>query len=261
MILTSQNYHSLEANQHYMSNSQFKEFEECESKAMAKLSGAFIAPSNEHFLLGSYVHAYVEGTLDEFKESTPELFNTKGELYSKYENANTMIATLRDDPFIQFVLQGQKEIIMTANLFGAPWKVKVDILNQERGRIVDLKTVKGIREKYWNKEYGVYQSFIEFYKYIRQMAVYVEIERINSGRENWLEPLIVAVSKESVPDKCVIGFDASRLEIELEEVKTKMERILSVKNGFVEPAKCGTCNYCKRTKQLRTITHYSDLMV
>lgn len=261
MILTSQNYHSLEADRFYMSNSQFKAFEECEAQAMAKLSGAYIAPFNENFLLGSYVHAYVEGTLDEFKENTPELFNAKGQLFAKYENANAMLDTIRNDEFIQFLLQGQKEIIITANMFGAPWKVRMDIYNPERGRIIDLKTVKGIRDKYWNKEYGYYESFIEHYKYVRQMAVYAEIERIYNGREDWLEPLIIAVSKENVPDKEVIGFDPDRLQIELNEIAEKMPRILAVKKGHESPSRCGQCNYCKRTKKLRGITHYSELAV
>lgn len=261
MILTSQNYHSIEANLYYMSNSQFKSFEECEAKVMAELSGAFIAPSNDNFLLGSYVHAYVEGTLDQFKESTPELFTNKGQLYSKYEVGDAMIQTIKNDEFIRFVLQGDKELIMTAELFGVPWKVKLDVLNQQRGRIVDLKTVKGLRERYWNKEYGAWESFIEHYKYIRQMAIYAEVERVVNGRENWLEPLIVAVSKESVPDKEVIGFDAERLKIELDEVAEKIGHIMEVKRGLVAPRHCGHCAYCKQIKKLRSITHYSDLAV
>lgn len=261
MELNSQNYHSLEANRHYMSNSQLKDFEDCEAAAMAKLSGEYIAPSNDAFLFGSYVHAYVEGTLDEFKENTPELFNSKGELYAKYETAGTMIETIKRDPFIQFVLQGQKEIIMTADMFGAPWKIKVDVLNLDRGRIVDLKTVKGIYTKHWNTSQGVYESFVEHYKYIRQMAVYVEVERLNSGRDGWLEPLIVAISKETVPDKEVIGFDDGRLQMELEETERLMQRVLSVKHGHEPPISCGRCNYCKRKKMLRGIIHYNDLIV
>ena len=158
-------------------------------------------------------------------------------------------------------MQGQKEIIMTANMFGAPWKIKVDVLNLAKGRIVDLKTVKGIHEKYWNKEYGAYESFVEHYKYIRQMAIYAEVERINSGREKWLETLIVAISKESVPDKIVIGFDNDRLRIELDDTASKMERVLAVKKGQISPSSCGRCHYCRGRKQLRGITHYSDLAV
>lgn len=261
MILTSQNYHSNEANRYYMSNSQFKGFEECEAREMAKLNGGYIAPSNEAFALGSYVHAWLEGTLDEFRESTPELFKANGELYAKYDVAHAMIETLKSDKFVQFVLQGHKEVIMVSEMFGAPWKVKLDVYNPDRGRIVDLKTLKGLREKYWDKQYGAYVSFIENFKYIRQMAIYAEVERLYSGRDNWLEPLIVAVSKEEIPDKDIIGFDNDRLQVELEEVGQKMERILAVKKGLLEPERCEQCHYCRRTKQLRRITHYSDLAV
>lgn len=261
MDLNNQNYHSNEANRYYMSNSQYKDFLDCEAAAMAKISGALITPPNDACLLGSYVHAWVEGTLDEFKEQNTALFKSNGELYAKYENANSMIETLRNDAFIQFILQGQKEIIMTAEMFGTPWKVKLDVYNPERGRFADLKTVANIRGKHWDKRQGAYVSFVEAFNYIRQMSIYAEIEKRVTGREEWIEPLIVAISKEEVPDKEVIGLDPHRMKMELEEVEQNMERIVAVKSGYEQPKRCEHCNYCKRSKQLRTITHYSDLLV
>ena len=261
MILTSSNYHSREANQYYMSNSQFKDFEECEALAMAKIRGDIITPPNDSCLLGSYVHAWVEGTLDDFKASTPELFKSNGQLYAKYEAAAAMIETIHSDQFIQFILQGEKEVILTDIMFGAPWKVKLDVYNPDRKRIVDLKTVREIRGRHWDAKLGGYVNFIEAFQYARQMAIYAEIERLFTNSDNRLEPLIVAISKEDVPDKEVIGFDQQRLQSELDYIESKMERIISVKNGLLSPDRCEQCIYCRRTKQLRGITHYSDLMV
>lgn len=261
MILTNLNYHSLEANRYYMSNSQYKDFLDCEAMAMAKITGALITPPNDACLLGSYVHAWVEGTLDEFKDQNPALFKQNGELYAKYESAHAMIATLRNDPFIQFVLQGRKEVIITAEMFGTPWKIKLDVYNTERGRFADLKTVANITAKHWDKRQGAYVSFVEAFGYIRQMALYAEIERIATSRRERLEPLIIAISKEDIPDKEVIGMDDDRLQLELMEVEARMERILMVKAGHEQPERCEHCTYCRRTKQLRTITHYSDLVV
>jgi hypothetical protein len=261
MELNNSNYHSNEANRYYMSNSQYKEFMECEAMAMAKIRGDFIQPDKDAYMLGSYVHAWMEGTLDQFKEQNPALFTGKGELYAKYAVGDRMIMTLHNDRLINFLMNGEKEVIFTANMFGMPWKAKFDIYNRERGRIIDLKTVQGLYEKYWDKSVGAYVSFIEAFNYPRQIAVYAEMERIVTGRDGWAESLIIAVTKESEPDKEVIGFDSDRIRYELEVIEQNMPRIIQVKTGAIEPERCGKCTYCKRTKQLKSIKHYAELAV
>jgi hypothetical protein len=242
-----------------MSNSQYKDFMTCEAAAMAKISGEFIDPPGDACLVGSYVHAWLEGTIDEFKESNPALFKQNGELYAKYEIADVMIDTLRRDPFCMFVLEGQKEVIMTAEFAGTVWKVKLDAYKPEKKRFADLKTVRNIRDKVWDDKIG-YCSFVESYGYIRQMAVYAEVEKRWTGRDEWIDPLIVAVSKEEVPDKEVIGFSESDLQRELEEIETNMPKILEVKRGLREPDRCEKCKYCRQTKQIRGVLHYSMLV-
>ncbi|MGW9128106.1 PD-(D/E)XK nuclease-like domain-containing protein [Paenibacillus chitinolyticus] len=258
--LNNSNYFSLEADQVYMSNSQYKDFIDCEARAMAKLSGAWHEPHNDALLVGSYVHAWAEGTLDEFKKSNPELFTNKGELYAKYKNADQMIETLANDPFIMFLLQGEKERIITAEFAGVVWKAKLDVRNQEGERIVDLKTVRDIRGKHWDNDLRCYVSFVEAFGYLRQMALYSELERLYYGHSHWYESYIVAVSKEDPPDKEVIGMDTHRIEEELVEIERKMPQILDVKSGLVEPKRCGTCRYCRETKQLSKVVHYMDLL-
>lgn len=86
-----------------------------------------------------------------------------------------MIETLKDDGLCMFALEGEKEVIITAELFGTHWKSKLDVYNPINGRFVDLKTVKSIYDKVWTDEYG-YCSFVEAYGYTIQMAVYAELE-------------------------------------------------------------------------------------
>jgi PDDEXK-like domain of unknown function (DUF3799) len=257
--LTAENYHSLKANQDYMSNSQYKDFRKCEASALAKVKGEWFSPPSDALLVGSYVHAGIEGVLDEFKADNPSLFTKKGELYSQYKHADKMLHVLQEDPFCMFVLEGQQEIIITEEFAGVMWKAKLDVYNQDRGRIVDLKTCKSIRDKVWDKDRG-YVSFVEAYGYIGQMALYTELEKRHSGRKEWLEPLIVAVSKEEVPDKAIINFDNERLAVELEEVERNMPRIIAVKHGNEKPNRCDKCDYCKATKKVKTILHYSELI-
>ena len=64
--LTAENYYSQVANMAYMSVSQFKAFEQCEAAAMAELYGEYKAPTSTALLVGSYVDAWFEGTLDKF---------------------------------------------------------------------------------------------------------------------------------------------------------------------------------------------------
>ncbi|GMA59705.1 PD-(D/E)XK nuclease-like domain-containing protein [Alicyclobacillus fastidiosus] len=257
--LNNQNYHSTEANREYMSNSQYKDFVTCEAAAMAKLNGLWKEEPSDALLMGTYVHAALEGTLEEFKQSCPELFTQKGELRSQFKLAERMYQTISNDRMCMFVLDGQKEVIMTAEFAGCLWKVKLDSYNREGGRFADVKTVKSIRDKYWDKQYG-YVSFVEAFGYLRQVALYAEIESRWSGSGEWLEPLIVAVSKEDPPDKQIINVDVSRMSMELEEIEKNMPRILAVKSGLEEPTRCETCKYCRETKQLRHVLHYTELL-
>jgi hypothetical protein len=61
-------------------------------------------------------------------------------------------------------------------------------------------------------------------------------------------------------DKEVIGFDNTDIARELEEVKQNMPRIISVKQGIEEPKRCEQCRYCRETKKLRNVVHYSELI-
>ena len=261
--LNNDNYFSLEADQQYMSVSQYKSFLKCETSALAKLRKKYTEPKSDALLFGSYVHAWLDGTQEKFKEDNPELFSskgtTKGQLKSTYRNADEMIKVLQEDPFVMMALDGEKEIIMTGELFGAPWKIKIDVYNPTMGRFADLKTVKAIREKYWHEEHG-YCSFVEAYGYITQMAVYSEIERQNRGGEEWLESYLVAVSKESPPDKAVITIDNEALTYELENIESKIPRIIQLKSGEIEPKRCGKCHYCRMTKKVTSVTHYLELI-
>lgn len=257
LTLTNSNYYSPDADRAYMSNSLYKVFLECEAQAMAKISGEWSEEPSEAMLIGSYTHALVEDGGNSFRADHPEMFKKNGEPYAAYVKAEIMADAILSDDFARFVLQGEYEKIIIAEFAGCTWKAKLDVWTPER--FADLKTVAQIRKKQWDAEFG-WVSFVEGYGYLRQLALYAELERIASGREEWLEPLIVAVSKEDIPDKEVIGIDADRIRYELDLVVEKMPRILSVRSGGEEPKRCGTCKYCRSTKRLGRIVHYTDLL-
>lgn len=260
MKLTPENYYSDEANRHYMSVSQFKDFLQCEAGALAKLTGWKDA-KQDCFTLGSYVHAAIEGpeAVEQFRKENPEIFKKDGELKAEYKQADKMIEAITSDPLCKQMLEGDNEKIVTAELFGVLWKAKIDVISEEDGRITDLKTCKSIHDRYWIDEEKRYGSFVEAFKYPLQLAVYAELERIHSKRFNALEPFIVAVSKEDEPDKAVICFDDQKLADELTYVQQKLPRVIAVKEGIEEPERCEKCRYCRQTKQAGII-HYLDLL-
>lgn len=264
MELNHDNYFSKEADEEYFSVSFFKSMRECEAKTIAKLKSEWIEPPNDAFLLGSLVHHWNEKEdIEEFKLQHPEMFSsrgaTKGELKSNFQIGYKMIETLKNDPMIEKVREGQKEVIMTGELYGAKWKIMIDIYNPEKGCFADLKTTRAIHKKYWNDEIRQHQNFIQYYDYLLQMAVYAEIERQNRGGEDYLQPHIIAVSKEEIPDKAVILVGTEFIKDKLLSLKYLMPEFIAVKEGSREPYRCECCDYCRSTKKIDSIIHYTDL--
>lgn len=251
--LTKDNYHSLEANQHYMSVSQFKQAMQCEAAMIAELKGEFTRPHSTALAVGSYLHAAFES--DEvfgqyLEDNHDSIFKARGGKYSDYEKADEMIETIKNDKFCMFALEGEKEVIMTGELFGAQWKIKVDNINHQRGFFTDLKSTQELAKRYWSEKYSNYVSFVQAYDYVLQMYVYREIIYRNTGR--YYNPYIVAVTKESPPDKAVLHFDSSRFEFEADYIQQMLPSVLEAKVGTKKAHRCDKCAYCRATKQLES---------
>ena len=263
MQLNKENYHSIETNKEYMSVSQFKSFlpqyNGCEAKAMAKLNGEWEDGDNPVFLLGSYVHAWNEGTLQEFIADTPELYKKDGTLYAKYAIGDDMINTLKDDTVAMTALEGQKETIITAEIFGIPWKVMIDSLSREKEAFTDLKTTRDIYKTYWNEDTRERENFIIHWGYDIQMAIYAEAERTDRKGEDYYIPHIVAVSKEDPPDKELIIMPRQDIIPILNQIEPFIPRVYEVWQGKVEPQRCGKCDFCRSTKKLKEAVHYMEI--
>lgn len=260
--LTQDNYYSQEADQRYMSVHQYLDFvghmgvRGCESKAMAKLSGEWEDETTTAMLMGSYVDSYFEGTLDEFMELHPDCFTQKGELKAAYKKAEQMIHRCEQDSYFMSTLAGEKQVIMTGYLFGCEWKIKMDSYIPGVA-IVDLKTSADIHKAWKVQDYG-YASFIEYWGYTLQLAVYQKIVEINTGKK--LPCYISVVTKEDSPEIEVVYVDQTTLDHALNEIELNMQSVLMVKSGEVEPMRCEKCDYCKATKKLTGAINYRDLI-
>ena len=262
MNLNKQNYYSNEADWHYMSVSQFKDFQKCEAAALAKLKGEWNPSSNPIALLvGNYVHSYFESAeahKEFIEENKKSILKKDGNERSDFVQANEMISTLKKDGFFNFVYQGEKEVILTKELFGTEWKARIDCFNEQKNYFVDLKTTRQLDLRYWSKKYGRYVSFVEEYGYILQMGIYKKILELES--ENEITPYIFAVTKESPPSIAGIKIDPIRYEFEFRLLEEQLPHILQVKNGEAKPINCGKCEYCRGCTKLNGFIEIGDLL-
>lgn len=259
--LTDDNYFSKEADMQYMSVSQFKSFltayDGCEAKAIAKLNGLYKEPDSTALLVGSYFHAHFEGTLDKFKEQHPEIFTKQGTLKSQYQQANDMINCLESDDTFQQLYQGEKEKIITFNLFDIPWKAKIDLLNLDLGYFIDLKTVRDF-EDVWNNELHAKVSFIQNRGYNLQITAYREAIKQAFNLKD-IKSFIIAVSKETPPGKQTYTFNQDNYDYALQIIQDHIDRIIDLKSGKEEPIRCEHCDYCRSTQTLEDVILYRDI--
>lgn len=261
MQLTAENYYSQGANREYMSVSQFKDFSgtygklPCEFTATEKLEERWKEESTTALMVGSYVDSYFEGMLEKFKVEHPEVFKRDGGLKAEYVKAEEIIARIERDEYFMKYMSGQKQVIMTGDLFGAKWKIKIDSYIPDVA-IVDLKVMASITDLKWVKDLG-YLDFVRYWGYDVQGAVYQEIVRQNTGKK--LPFYIAGATKEKEPDIRIIHVTDNYLTEALNMVKANMPRILRVKNGEETPDRCELCDCCRHNRVLTKPISIMDL--
>lgn len=280
MELTRDNYYTPEADMAYMSCSQYQSFCECEAKAMAKLEGRWTDPDKEAFLVGNYFHTFFEGpeAHEQFvREHFDKIFKTKiikgkkGEpdqtvvtgKYAPYEQADKMIEVAQNDPLIRSLIElpGENEKIMTGELWGVPWRIRLDKYVPDGRMIIDWKTVANISELKWSEALHEKVTFIDAYGYMMRAAVYTEIEKQNAHSSEDAPFIIVAISKQDPPDKEALYLNhRQRYDYELEQINKRLGMIQLIKAGRIKPKRCGCCDYCRATKVLSAIRPYYTLM-
>ena len=241
--LSQNNYYSVEADSQYFSGSQYKDFMKCEAMAMAKIRGEYKPAMTRAMLTGSFVDSYFEGTLDSFINEHPSVFTQKQELRSEFKKANEIIARIKqDDTFLRF-MSGEKQRIMTFELFGYLWKMKMDSYLPGIC-ITDLKVVQKFRT-------------LPLWRYDMQGAVYQKGVQLVTGE---LLPFYLAVAtKEKVVDLDIFQITQPVLDVALMEIRQNIDHYARVKAGEEPPARCGVCDYCKSVKHAE-IRNYSELL-
>lgn len=269
--LTSDNYFSAQAEKEYMSASQFRRFWRCEAAALAGIEGRYAYPRTTAMLVGSYVDAYFEGALDAFKRSHAELFRQNGALRAEYAHADRLIARLERDELYMLLMSGKKQVVMTGEIAGVPYKIKIDSLLDGRtcqkiaqrfpkaraalgfcdGAIVDQKIMASLADVWSDEEWGRV-PFVRAWGYDTQGAIYQAIE-------GHMLPFILAVgTKEEAPGLAALYIPDQELAAKLETVKNLSPRYQAIKQHRLEPVGCGKCPYCRSLKKLDAIVDFRE---
>lgn len=263
MKLTNKNYYSKKANMEFLSVSQYKDFigtwgkYGCEFTALAKLKGEYAPEHSKEMLMGSYIDSAYEGTLESFKEEHPEMFLKTGGLKADFVKAQEAFERTQKDRLFKLYMSDKKQVIMTAELFGAQWKIKMDSYHPGKC-IVDLKYIKDIHERFWIKDLGYFVNFIENWGYDLQLAIYQLVVEKNTGDK--LPCYIAAVDKKKTPEIELIQIEQEELDRALIGIENNVQRILKMKTGLWIPDRCNKCDYCNMTKVLESPIKASSLI-
>lgn len=270
-MVTAENYFSREMNMAYMGATQFKAFDRCEAAALAELRGEYAPAASTAMLIGSYVDAYFSGELPVFQAQHPEIFKRDGSLKVEFVHAQDVIARMESDELYMLLMSGKKQVILTGEIAGVPFKVKIDsLLDAEASRhiaeqfpetaevmgmcdgaVVDQKVMRDMANV-WSDEERAKVPFAQFYGYDIQGAIYQAIE-------GHMLPFILAVgTKEDAPDIGALYIPDAELAAKLAEVEDRAPRYQAIKEGRIAPRRCGKCAYCHMTKKLRGIVDYRE---
>lgn len=242
-MLNQNNYFGIEASKEYFSVSQFKDFMQCEASALAAIKGEYKRPMSRAMLVGSFVDTYFEGTLQEFMQEHPEILTQKKELKAEYKKANDIIDRLNTDTLFMKFMSGEKQKIITFEMFGVKWKMKMDSFIPNTC-ITDLKIVANFKS-------------LPLWRYDIQGAVYQKGVEIAL---NQTLPFYLAVAtKEQTIDFDIFQIPQTTLDLALNEVESLIGRFNDVKREITPPKVCGVCGYCKSVKKA-SIRNYNELL-
>ena len=245
MRINNKNYYGPKASREFMSVSQYKTFCQCEARAMAELSGAYERPESSALLLGSFVDEMLTGTKKSrekfIEEHRSELYKKNGEPYADTAKALEAIERVKKQPLMMQLLGGRHQKIMTGEIAGVPFKIKMDAY-KEGQFIADFKYMRSLRSP------NMFEPMVRYWNYIAQGAVYQEIVFQNTGKR--LPFYLVIATKETPIHLEVCEIKQYDLDEELENIKKRVGRFQAIKRGEIAPERCEEydCDYCTETR-------------
>lgn len=280
MTLTNQNYFGREASEKFMSVSQFKAFQKCEAAALAEIRREYIRPETTALLVGSYVDAKLEGpeAFGQFVSEHPEMFKKDGNLKAEFVQAEQIYQRITSDRLLSLLLSGKKQVIVTGEIAGVPFRGKIDSLDDEElcklimkefpstaevlggpfteGAIVDGKIMRDFAPV-WSEKEGRKVNWVDSWGYVLQGAAYREMYRQMTGKT--LPFILGAATKEAEADLAALYVPHGELDAGLHILEENAPIYQEVKEGKREPIRCECCAYCRATKKLTGIRNYKEV--
>jgi hypothetical protein len=245
MKLTQRNYYGQKASREYMSVSQFKDFLKCPAMAMAKLNGEYIPERGRALILGSLVDEMLTGTKksqDAFlEENRSELFKKNGDPYADVEQTLETVERVRTQPLMMHYLSGKHQVIMSGEIEGVPFKIKMDSYDPKE-YITDLKYMASLRSP------NLFTPMIEYWGYDLQAACYQEIVYQNIGKRL---PFYFDVATKEKPAHLAVGqISQWNIDKAMDTVRANIVHFQKIKTGEIEAERCEDygCDWCTSTK-------------
>ena len=243
--IDSKNYYSKESSLEYFSVSQFKAFQKCEARAMAELRGEYTPEKGRALILGSFVDEMLTGTRESqvqfIEENREQLLKKNGDYYADVAQAVETIERIKTQPKMMHYLNGEHQSIMTGEIEGVPFKIKMDSFDPNE-YISDLKYMASLRSP------NLFTPMISYWGYDIQAAVYQEIVFQNIGKR--LPFYFVVATKESPAHLAVGQINQYNMDKALDTVKKQIVRFQNIKTGKLQAERCEDygCDYCTSTK-------------
>lgn len=262
------NYFDIETNLSYVDCSTYKNFigtpgmKACECKALAIAKGEYVRPMTDALMVGSYVDAYFDNSLERFKDENPQIFTQKGELKSQYKQAEIMIERCKKDELFMKYMRGDTQQIFTSKINGVPVRIKIDSFDGHR--ITDLKTCKSISETYYAKDLGERLDFITYFGYVEQAYFYKKVMLNVTGKDYPF--YIAAVSKDKEegiahPRIAVIQIPDRIIWDKGKEIEMNLPKVWKLLKGEMEPIPCGTCSWCADNLPIDRVISMDELLL
>lgn len=266
MILTTDNYHSIEANRAYVSHSQIKAWQDCPARWHAEhIAGTYTRPESDALIIGSYVDRAITEPkkFGAWAKAQDGILKKDGKPYAKFDQADEMIAALESCPqAMDLLTTGQNQAIVTATIGGVPMRIMADALDLEDERLVDLKTTRDLDDVQWNEREHTRQHWIDLWNYWQQMAMY---RRVIEAATGILPDAWIVAADKGTPSRVGIyqmsGYREAESRMRLAEhaimeavaemapYRTVDAKLPDVIDGewMPRPSRCGSCHYCRVT--------------
>jgi hypothetical protein len=247
---------------------------------MAELRGEFTPPKGRALLLGSYFDEMLTGTPNsqakfiaenytelfqkssrilsalgklktvkdrkDFISGLTNIFSVDNKPFADVVQANETLERFRQQPRMMHYISGKHQVIMTGEIEGVPFKIKMDSFDPNEF-ICDLKYMASLRSP------NLFTPMIEYYGYDIQAAVYQEIVRQNIGKRL---PFFFDVATKENPAHLALGeINQYNMDKALDMVRSNIQRYQKIKTGELEAERCEDygCSYCTTTKIVEVI--------